>query len=380
MADYNPFAGGFEIKIPVSVNIKAATDSLRAYRAEVEAAFRTSPATYKAMWGSGGGAKVSSTPSEPMFTEEFVKEELFGPDWRAKESRGWRSIDEGLNKTKFSANEVKEELFGPHWRFKESGGWGWYGDHGKNVPSGNASPGGNPSGNVFSRGLGAVQSFVGAINTSVQKFTGGFANLRQGGNLAPNIPGFRTLTTGNTANTSYFGAALGGAYNNINLVGQLNRAAQAASAAGNAGGAMAAKAGALLALAGAIYKGAELAVKVGAMGTAAILGSGAKAATSNPGQMFNEMAATFDHINNIGASISNAAKMTEKFDDAVAAVTGKLPDTHFYVPQFYSIAAMQADFSSLLKRNLATTKAGAYGRSDAADVMTDLLANALSGL
>jgi hypothetical protein len=403
VADSGNFSGGgLDIKIPISINLKNAAQQLKDWQSQLQAAAVAAPAVYKQLAAagqpkadavSGDWAEVSVEPYLDIWRINAVHKSQ-GHAMHEGAFEPWidevRNVPGGL---RGGGQGGPGGRGGPPGRSgappaggggPPAGGGGGgappVGGGGFGAPRANASPGGGSFGNVFSRGIGALQSFVGSINNSIQTVTGGFVNLRAGGNLAPNIPGYRTLTQGNTANTSYFGAALGGAYNNINLAQRTLAAARTSAAAGDALGAITGKIGAALAIAGAVYKGAELAVKVGAMGTAALLGSGSKAATSIPGQVFNDLSATFDHINNIGASISNAAKLTAKFDDAVAAVTGKLPDTQFYVPQFYALESMQADYRSLLKRNLSTTKAGAYGRSDAADVMTDLFANALSGL
>lgn len=379
------------IVIPVTFDFARATKEALDYAAALQAAKAAAPATYKSMEATfervararAGVVTRGPDTADPDAFGGFVH--------YMDELRDVRDLGGGVSEVEWSPWEIWEYRNGkgpaaPNAPTKGgsasgSGGGGGGGavvaapggdspnfnNNGVPIPPSNSSPGGNPATNVFSRGIGAVAS-------RIESATNAWIQLRQGG--APGgIPGYRMLTTGNTMNTSYLGASLGGAFNTANLAARFLQAG-----GGSAGLATAAGAGTALAVAAAIYKGGELLTKGLSLGTAAYFGSGAAAMKTPGGQFLNDLSTVFDRINNFGGTITNAAKMTAQFDDAVAAVTGKLPDMGFYIPQFYRLADQQMQFQSMVKRNMAMTKAGAWGSSDPVDMMADMLVNALSGL
>jgi hypothetical protein len=133
-----------------------------------------------------------------------------------------------------------------------------------------------------------------------------------------------------------------------------------------------------LGLAAAIYTSLDKAAKFGGLALAYKMKSGAAAAKTAEGEFFNNAQSTFSYINNYVASYRDAATRLVQWDDAVSAVSGKLPDTQFYLPKFQRLAAAELQFSEMVKRNAATTRAGARGNSSAADQLGDAAALSIS--
>lgn len=135
--------------------------------------------------------------------------------------------------------------------------------------------------------------------------------------------------------------------------------------------------GATLGLAAALYKGAETAAKFGGYGVAYAMRSGQAAADTQLGKFFNNVNSSFSYINNYVGSFKDAEQRLADWDDAVAAVTGKLPDTQFYRPKFQRLAAAERQFHEMVARNAAWTKAGALGNSDVVDQIGDAFAHSI---
>lgn len=133
-----------------------------------------------------------------------------------------------------------------------------------------------------------------------------------------------------------------------------------------------------LGLAVALYTALDKGAKFGGLALAYKMKSGEAAAKTPAGEFFNNAQSTFSYINNYVASYRNAADRLVQWDDAVAAVTGKLPDTQFYAPKFQRLAAAELQFQEMVKRNAAWTRAGARGNSSAADQLGDAAALSIS--
>jgi hypothetical protein len=138
------------------------------------------------------------------------------------------------------------------------------------------------------------------------------------------------------------------------------------------------KVGPTLGLAAAIYTGLEKTATFGGLALAYKMKSGEAAAKTPAGEFFNNAQSTFSYISNYVASYRDAADRLVKWDDAVSAVTGKLPDTQFYAPKFQRLAAAELQFQEMVKRNAAWTRAGARGNSSAQDQLGDAAALSIS--
>jgi hypothetical protein len=243
----------------------------------------------------------------------------------------------------------------------------------------NASPAGQPyKAPPGLKAIGAVNSSIGGTGTpspSVPFFLRALSGVNSSVNSVFSFQKYSNMLAG-AQGGSYLGSAGLGWLNMTNAAVKANAAFQGAAGAG----ALLKGAGTALLVAGAVYKGGELAAKVASLGTAAYYGSGEKAMQTPGGQFLNDVSSLFDKISNFGGTITNGAKMAANFNDAVAAVTGKLPDAGTYIPQFYRMADAQMQFQNMVRRNFAMTKAGAMGRSDPSDVAADMFLNVLSGL
>lgn len=133
-----------------------------------------------------------------------------------------------------------------------------------------------------------------------------------------------------------------------------------------------------LALAAALYSGLEKASKFAGLGLAYAMKSGDASVKTPAGQFFNELNSTFSYINNYAGSYKDASQRLDAWDDAVAAVTGRLPDTQFYFPKFQRQAAFERQFADMVSRNAALTRAGAKGNSSIADQIADAAAQSMN--
>jgi hypothetical protein len=133
-----------------------------------------------------------------------------------------------------------------------------------------------------------------------------------------------------------------------------------------------------LALAGVLYAGASKLAKFSGLGLAYHMKNGAASVKTIAGEQLNEVNSAFSYVSNYGASFRDAADRLVKWDDAVSAITGKLPDTEFYEPKFQRMALFERQFADMVARNAALTRAGARGNSSLQDQMVDLTAQGLS--
>lgn len=133
-----------------------------------------------------------------------------------------------------------------------------------------------------------------------------------------------------------------------------------------------------LALAAALYTGLNKASKFAGLGIAYAMKSGEASVKTPAGQFFNELNSTFSYINNYAGSYKDAGQRLAAWDDAVAAVTGKLPDQQFYFPKFQRQAAFEREFSDMMSRNQALTRAGASGNSSIEDQLGNFAAQSMS--
>lgn len=138
------------------------------------------------------------------------------------------------------------------------------------------------------------------------------------------------------------------------------------------------KAAPTVALAAALYSGAQKAATFSGLGLAYKMKSGQASVKTPEGATLNELNSTFSYISNYAGSYRDAADRLVKWDDAVGAVTGKLPDTQFYLPKFQRQAMFERQFRDMLDRNAALTRAGARGASSLADQLGDAAALGMS--
>lgn len=136
--------------------------------------------------------------------------------------------------------------------------------------------------------------------------------------------------------------------------------------------------GSTLALAGTLYGALQKGSQFAGLGLAYAMKSGQASVKTSAGEFFNELNSTFSYINNYAASFRDAGTRLSDWDDAVAAVTGKLPDTQFYLPKFQRQAHFERQFADMMARNMALTRAGARGNSSLADQLGDAAARAMS--
>ena len=139
-----------------------------------------------------------------------------------------------------------------------------------------------------------------------------------------------------------------------------------------------AKAAPTLALAGALYAAANKASKYLGEGLAYKMKSGEASVKTGAGGFLNELNSTFSYINNFLGSYRDAETRLADWDDSVAAVTGRLPETQVYRPLFQSMAQNERMYQEMIKRNAALTKAGAMGASKLADQLQDAVAHGIS--
>jgi len=137
-------------------------------------------------------------------------------------------------------------------------------------------------------------------------------------------------------------------------------------------------AGSTLALAAGLYTAAQKTSKFAGLALAYSMKSGEAAAKTPAGQFLSDLNSTFSYINNYLGSFKDAEQRLADWDDAVAAVTGKLPDTQFYRPKFQRQALAERQFQDMVARNAAWTKAGALGKSGAVDQIEDAIAHSMS--
>ena len=136
--------------------------------------------------------------------------------------------------------------------------------------------------------------------------------------------------------------------------------------------------GATVALAGALYAGANKASKFIGQSLAYKMQSGEASVRTGAGGFLNELNSTFSYINNYIGSYRDAETRLADWDDAVSAVTGKLPETQVYRPLFQSMAQNEMMYQEMIKRNASLTKAGALGASKLADQLQDAIAHGIS--
>lgn len=136
--------------------------------------------------------------------------------------------------------------------------------------------------------------------------------------------------------------------------------------------------GSTLSLAKELYNGLQKTAQFAGLGLAYMMKSGEASVKTPAGQFLNELNSTFSYINNYAASFRDAGTRLADWDDAVAAVTGKFPDTQFYLPKFQRQAHFERQFLDMMARNMALTRAGARGNSSLADQLGDAAARAMS--
>jgi hypothetical protein len=227
----------------------------------------------------------------------------------------------------------------------------------------NAKPGGGKTGqNIADKLLDKVLPKPGGYNPQLN--TGTIGKFIQGLNQ-----GFRGGSQQQPVNLqSAVGQALGQAGNFLNPFppGGIN----GSNALGGAGS--------TLALAKVLYTGLQKASQMTGLGLAYKMRSGQASAQTPEGQFFNELNSTFSYINNYAGSYKDAAQRLDSWDDAVAGVTGRLPDTQFYLPKFQRQALFERQFADMRARNAALTRAGASGASSIADQLGDAAAQSMS--
>lgn len=133
-----------------------------------------------------------------------------------------------------------------------------------------------------------------------------------------------------------------------------------------------------VALATALYTGLKKASTFAGLGLAYKMKSGEASVKTPGGELLNELNSTFSYINNYAGSYRDASDRLVKWDDAVAAVSGRLPDTQFYLPKFQRQAMFERQFKDMVDRNAALTRAGARGASSLADQLGDAAALGMS--
>jgi len=133
-----------------------------------------------------------------------------------------------------------------------------------------------------------------------------------------------------------------------------------------------------LAIAAGLYNGLKKAATFSGLSLAYKMKSGQAAAKTSEGQTLNELDSTFSYISNYASSYRDAADRLVKWDDAVSAISGRLPDTQFYLPKFQRQAMFESQFKDMVERNAALTRAGARGNSSLADQLGDAAALGMS--
>lgn len=203
------------------------------------------------------------------------------------------------------------------------------------------------------------------INTSVigqfaQGFNRGFRGVPQ--------PGTNNQAGGNINLANTVGNILGQAG------GFVNPFPTGGVSGGNANGGP----GSTIALAKSLYNNLQKAAKFSGLALAYKMKSGQASVKTPEGEFFNELNSTFSYINNYTGSYRDAADRLVKWDDAVSAVTGRLPDTQFYLPKFQRQALFERQFIDMVSRNAALTRAGARGASSLTDQLGDAAAQSMS--
>lgn len=354
--------GGFGINLPIHIDLSASLKELREYQAAFDA-FQEK-------------RKSVPDPGSPKWGPASAGNAL-------EASFAWRANPQGASLKQAQNQAVAQKL--QVWKVTKQ--WPSGLQQGQFVPykppaQANASPAGQPYQlSAAARSLGAINSAIGGWRQLQQgalpsKFAGiaqmsglsGLKGVSKFFSKMQGVPSWNQFTQNQTSNTSYLGSVAGGAMHHATNFVNAVEAAKAAKGEIPLAGAVAGAA--------AVYKGTELAAKTTLLATAYALKSGREAIKTGLGRMANDAASIFDYINNYVPALQQGYKMTAKFDDAVAQVTGKLPDTFFYAPQFHRIAQANLQFEAMVKRNLAMTKAGAMGNSDARDQVRDTFFNA----
>jgi hypothetical protein len=126
-----------------------------------------------------------------------------------------------------------------------------------------------------------------------------------------------------------------------------------------------------LGLAAALYKALDKGAQYSGLALAYSMKSGAAASQTEFGKFLSDANGTFSYANNYFKSWKESFSMAYDWDSTVAAVTGKLPDTFFYRSKFSRLSQFQKEFSDLMSRNEAQTRAGAVGNSGITDQLRD---------
>jgi hypothetical protein len=221
----------------------------------------------------------------------------------------------------------------------------------------NAKPSGGRTGqNIADKLLEKVLPKPGGYTGTVGKFIG----LSTKG---ASIPGMQAPLTPNEAGVSALRA----------VAGKLNPFPSGGISGDNVG-----NLAPTLALAAGLYTALSKGSKFAGLGLAYTAKSGQASVQTPAGSFFNELNSTFSYINNYAGSYKDAAQRLDQWDDAVASVTGRLPDTQFYLPKFQRQSLFERQFADMRARNAALTRAGASGASSIADQLGDAAAQSMS--
>jgi hypothetical protein len=159
-----------------------------------------------------------------------------------------------------------------------------------------------------------------------------------------------------------------------NLLGKVNPFPTGGINGSNAAGGVAATTALAYVLYGTLKKTAHLA----GLGLAYKMQSGDASVKTAAGQTINDFNSAFSYVSNFAGSYKDSFQRLNDWDDAVASVTGKLPDTQFYRPKFQRQAMFERQFADMVSRNAALTRAGASGASPIADQLGDAAAQSMS--
>jgi hypothetical protein len=370
--------GGYGINIPISIDLSGSFAALNQYMGRVE----TAHARLRSLYQGGrrgtdplaGFAKGTTRPAyNPIYNEQ--ERAIVNKAAQRAQSSQLARVEKAREQALIDGLQVYRTT--KKWPGLDEGYWAQY----RLPPKANSSPAGQPQ-TFANKTVGAMNAAIGgwrqlsqgAWPTQLGQAEGTFKKLKGiskffGGKDATAIPGYSDFTTNRTSNTSFLGSVTGGLFHNYSRFSAIQKAAESSKLSGTG---VAGK----LAVAAVIYKGVELAARVGATQRAWALKSGEAAIKTTAGKNFDSAVAAFDYINNIGTAINDSFKMTADFGDTVSAVTGKLPDTQKYLPRFHRIAQANLQFESMVRRNLAMTRAGAMGNSDVADQVKQAFFNA----
>lgn len=198
--------------------------------------------------------------------------------------------------------------------------------------------------------------------------SGGPASTASSGDILWAMGGYKMSGQTGTKPASLFETGLSKAF------GIVNPFPKGGISGENALGGVAATAG----LAYALYAGLKKTSQIAGLGLAYKMQSGAASVKTPAGQVINDFNSAFSYISNFAGSYKDSFQRLNDWDDAVASVTGRLPDTQFYRPKFQRQAMFERQFADMVSRNSALTRAGASGASSLADQIGDAAAQSMS--